>query len=35
MGPIEGTNAEFWVKGNPAAYQELARRYRAGFESPA
>ena len=31
MGPIEGTNAEAWVNGNPAAYQELARRYVAGF----
>ena len=31
MGPIEGTNAEAWVDGNPAAYQELARRYLAGF----
>lgn len=34
MGPIEGTNAELWVAGNPAAYQELAQRYLAGF-SPA
>jgi carbonic anhydrase/acetyltransferase-like protein (isoleucine patch superfamily) len=31
MGPIEGTNAEAWVNGNPAAYQELAQRYLAGF----
>jgi carbonic anhydrase/acetyltransferase-like protein (isoleucine patch superfamily) len=31
MGPIEGTNAEEWVNGNPAAYQELARRYLAGL----
>jgi carbonic anhydrase/acetyltransferase-like protein (isoleucine patch superfamily) len=31
MGPIEGTNAELWVNGNPAAYQELAQRYLAGF----
>ena len=31
MGPIEGTNAELWVDGNPAAYQELAQRYLAGF----
>ena len=30
-GPIEGTNAELWVAGNPAAYQELTRRYLAGF----
>ena len=31
MGPIEGTNAETWVDGNPAAYQQLAQRYLAGF----
>jgi carbonic anhydrase/acetyltransferase-like protein (isoleucine patch superfamily) len=31
MGPIEGTNAEAWVAGNPAAYQRLAQRYLAGF----
>ena len=31
MGPIEGTGAEQWVTGNPAIYQELARRYRADF----
>jgi len=31
MGPIEGTNAEAWVDGNPAAYQQLAQRYLAGF----
>jgi carbonic anhydrase/acetyltransferase-like protein (isoleucine patch superfamily) len=31
MGPIEGTAAELWVTGNPAAYQELAQRYLAGF----
>jgi carbonic anhydrase/acetyltransferase-like protein (isoleucine patch superfamily) len=31
MGPIEGTNAEPWVAGNPAAYQELAQRYLTGF----
>ena len=31
MGPIEGTNAEAWVAGNPAVYQELAQRYLAGF----
>ena len=30
MGPIEDTNAEAWVNSNPAAYQELARRYLAG-----
>jgi carbonic anhydrase/acetyltransferase-like protein (isoleucine patch superfamily) len=27
---IEGTPSEFWVKGNPAAYQDLARRHREG-----
>ena len=27
MGPIEGTNAELWVNGNPAAYQELCLLY--------
>lgn len=31
MGPIEGTNAELWVAGNPPAYQELTQRYLAGF----
>ena len=30
-GPIEGTNAESWVAGNPTAYQDLARRYLTGF----
>lgn len=29
-GPIEGTPAEWWVKINPGAYQDLARRYLAG-----
>jgi len=29
-GPLAGTQAEFWVKANPGAYQDLARRYRAG-----
>lgn len=29
-GPLEGTPAEFWVKVNPQAYQELAARYRDG-----
>jgi carbonic anhydrase/acetyltransferase-like protein (isoleucine patch superfamily) len=33
MGPIEGTNAEAWVAGNPTAYQELAGRYLAGLAS--
>ena len=31
-GPIAGTGAESWVDANPAAYQELARRYLAGLE---
>ena len=31
MGPIEGTNAEAWVNGNPSAYQALAQRYLAGL----
>ena len=26
-GPIAGTAAEFWVKVNPEAYQQLAQRY--------
>lgn len=30
-GPLDGTPAEFWVKVNPGAYQELAQRYRAGL----
>lgn len=29
-GPIAGTPSEFWVKANPEAYRDLARRYRAG-----
>ena len=28
--PIEGTAAEFWVKMNPPAYADLARRHAAG-----
>src|SRR5438128_9143061 len=28
--PIEGTGAEIWVRTNPGAYQELARRHKAG-----
>jgi carbonic anhydrase/acetyltransferase-like protein (isoleucine patch superfamily) len=28
-GPIPGTSAEIWVKYNPEAYRDLARRYRA------
>ncbi|HVL89890.1 MAG TPA: gamma carbonic anhydrase family protein [Actinomycetota bacterium] len=31
-GPLEGTGAEFWVKLNPPAYQELARRHAAGIK---
>ena len=31
--PIEGTPSEFWVKTNPGAYQELARRHREGVEA--
>jgi carbonic anhydrase/acetyltransferase-like protein (isoleucine patch superfamily) len=27
-GPLAGTPAEFWVKMNPEAYRDLARRYR-------
>lgn len=30
-GPLAGTAAEFWVKANPGAYQELAQRYRTGI----
>ena len=29
-GPIAGTGAEFWVKVNPGAYADLARRHAAG-----
>jgi carbonic anhydrase/acetyltransferase-like protein (isoleucine patch superfamily) len=29
-GPIAGTPAEVWVQKNPAGYQALARRHRAG-----
>jgi carbonic anhydrase/acetyltransferase-like protein (isoleucine patch superfamily) len=29
-GPVSGTAAEGWVRSNPRAYQELARRHRAG-----
>lgn len=28
--PIAGTGAEFWVKVNPGAYQDLAQRHRNG-----
>jgi carbonic anhydrase/acetyltransferase-like protein (isoleucine patch superfamily) len=31
-GPIAGTGAEMWVNTNPAAYQDLAQRYRDGLE---
>jgi hypothetical protein len=31
-GPIAGTGAEMWVNTNPAAYQDLARRYLTGLE---
>lgn len=31
-GPLEGTSAEFWVKLNPPAYQELARRHKNGLK---
>jgi carbonic anhydrase/acetyltransferase-like protein (isoleucine patch superfamily) len=27
---IAGTPSEFWVKGNPSAYRDLAQRHRAG-----
>jgi carbonic anhydrase/acetyltransferase-like protein (isoleucine patch superfamily) len=30
-GPLAGTSAEFWVKTNPTAYQDLARRHKAGI----
>lgn len=30
--PIEGTPAEFWVKMNPPAYADLARRHAAGVQ---
>ncbi len=30
--PIAGTPAEFWVKMNPGAYADLARRHAAGVE---
>lgn len=33
-GPIAGTPAEFWVRMNPGAYQDLARRYRDGGVKP-
>jgi carbonic anhydrase/acetyltransferase-like protein (isoleucine patch superfamily) len=30
--PLQGTPAEFWVKMNPPAYADLARRHAAGVE---
>lgn len=30
--PVEGSPAEFWVKTNPSAYQELAARHLNGVE---
>jgi carbonic anhydrase/acetyltransferase-like protein (isoleucine patch superfamily) len=29
-GPLAGTPAEFWVRNNPAGYQALAQRHKAG-----
>ena len=29
-GPIPGTPSDFWVKNNPVAYRDLARRHREG-----
>lgn len=29
--PLAGTQTEWWVKSNPAFYQELARRHKAGI----
>jgi carbonic anhydrase/acetyltransferase-like protein (isoleucine patch superfamily) len=31
-GPLAGTPAELWVRVNPAAYQALAQRHRAGVQ---
>lgn len=31
-GPLAGTSAEFWVKLNPPAYQDLAQRHKAGLK---
>ncbi|RLV49335.1 gamma carbonic anhydrase family protein [Nocardioides mangrovicus] len=31
-GPVTGSSVEAWVRGNPAAYQELARRHRDGIQ---
>jgi hypothetical protein len=31
-GPLAGTPAERWVLVNPAGYQALAQRHRAGVE---
>lgn len=32
-GPLAGTPAAFWVQANPAAYQTLAQRHKAGVEA--
>jgi carbonic anhydrase/acetyltransferase-like protein (isoleucine patch superfamily) len=32
-GPLAGTPAERWVRVNPAAYQDLARRHRSGISA--
>jgi len=31
-GPLAGTPAEFWVRANPAGYQHLAQRHKAGVK---
>ena len=31
-GPVAGTPAEVWVRNNPAGYQALAQRHKAGVE---
>jgi len=31
-GPVAGTPAEVWVRNNPAGYQALAQRHKAGIE---
>ena len=33
-GPVEGSSAESWVAANPATYQDLAQRHRAGLTEP-
>jgi carbonic anhydrase/acetyltransferase-like protein (isoleucine patch superfamily) len=32
-GPVPGTPSEFWVKNNPIAYRDLARRHREGVDA--